>query len=698
MKFSTKVLTFLFFSHLTITILISLLSLYNLNKSQEENINIFKDKLIEENFDSIESNFKMLMAIFEQKYDLNNVSISEILKLINKIDPNGFNIIIIDLKDFNKFKYFTRYEFLKLLNKETLEKFQQEMFLTSINNFTIDNYKDFISSEIGTVTPVRIHFKILEKQNIILGYGKVLEISKIRLKYIKDQSKKKNFQMITISIIVFIMITIITFVLVVLYMERSLINPINKLNTGLKLVREGKLNTYIKIENNRGEINNLAISFNNMITDLNDTRSELNANINKLKKEINIRKKIEVELLRSRERFRSLVETSNDWIWEIDRDCYYLYTSPGVKDLLGYEIEDLIGKTPFAFMSEDEAVLISKIFKKLMKSGKPVFGLESVNIHKDGHEVILETNGVPVYNDKYEVIGYRGINRDITKRKQTEIELSRSKEKLKERIKELNDSHKEKKILNDELFEKNKELERVIYVTSHDLRSPLVNINGFSRELEFALNNLSDILSVVKVDNDVKEKIIKLIEDEIPESLNYIKKSIIKMDQLLNGLLQLSRIGRNAVTFYDIDMNELISDVIHNFDYEIKNRKINVKVGDLPLCKGEPMQINQLFSNLVDNAIKYLNPEKKGEIKITGVKKKKEIIYCVEDNGVGIPKESKEKIFDLFQRLNPENIVGDGIGLNIVKKIVGIHKGEIRVESERDKGAKFYVSLPVTKK
>ena len=473
--------------------------------------------------------------------------------------------------------------------------------------------------------------------------------------------------------------------------------PINKLNDGLRLIKEGKLNTYINIKNNRDDINNLAISFNDMIKDLNNTRGELNANINRLKKEINIRKKIEIELLRSRERFRSLVETTNDWIWEIDRDCYYLYTSPGVKDLLGYEIEDLIGKTPFAFMGDDESILISKIFKKLIKTGKPVFGLESINIHKNGHEVILETNGVPVYNNKYEVIGYRGINRDITKRKHTEMELNRSKEKLNERIKELKDSHKEKKILNEELFEKNKELERVIYVTSHDLRSPLVNINGFSRELEFVLNSLSEILGNIDVKDEPKEKINRLIKDEIPESINYIKKSIVKMDQLLNGLLQLSRIGRKAVPFSDIDMNELISDVIHTFDYEIKNKKIGITILDLPPCKGDPMQINQLFSNLIDNAIKYLNPGKKGQIKITGVKKRKGIIYCIEDNGVGIPDDSKEKIFDLFQRLNPENIVGEGIGLNIVKKIVSMHKGEIWVESEKGKGAKFYVSLPIIK-
>ena len=251
----------------------------------------------------------------------------------------------------------------------------------------------------------------------------------------------------------------------------------------------------------------------------------------------------------------------------------------------------------------------------------------------------------------------------------------------------------EQRRLNVELEEKNKELEQVVYVTSHDLRSPLVNIQGFSKELGFSLEELSSLLKSESIPDNVKEKFSLILEEDIPDSLKYILSSTNKMDSLLSGLLKLSRVGRTATTFGNIDMNELVSEIANAFEFHFKEGDVDFKVGDLPPCFGNDVQLNQLFSNLVNNALKYRDRERPLSISITARPEDDRIVYCVSDTGVGIAKEHQKKVFEIFHRLNPEETQGEGLGLTIVNKIVGRHNGKIWVESEVGKGSKFYIAL-----
>ncbi len=130
----------------------------------------------------------------------------------------------------------------------------------------------------------------------------------------------------------------------------------------------------------------------------------------------------------SEKKFKDLAETTTDWIWEIDKDGVYTYASPKVRDLLGYETDEIIGRTPFDFMPEEEAEKTGKFFREKATKEEPFYGLENVNRHKDGHLVVLETNGIPLFDERGRLKGYRGINRDITKRKRAEEELKHSKE------------------------------------------------------------------------------------------------------------------------------------------------------------------------------------------------------------------------------------------------------------------------------
>jgi signal transduction histidine kinase len=126
----------------------------------------------------------------------------------------------------------------------------------------------------------------------------------------------------------------------------------------------------------------------------------------------------------------------------------------------------------------------------------------------------------------------------------------------------------------------------------------------------------------------------------------------------------------------------------------VKELGAKIDVGDLPPCTGDFVQVNQVFSNLVDNALKYCDPERPLVIKVTGENVGDEVVYCVGDNGAGIAVEHQRKVFEIFHRLSPGVTEGEGLGLSIVKKVIGRHNGRIWVESEPGVGSKFYVSLP----
>ena len=270
-------------------------------------------------------------------------------------------------------------------------------------------------------------------------------------------------------------------------------------------------------------------------------------------------------------------------------------------------------------------------------------------------------------------------------------------EKVRERTKELEGANKEREGLNTELSRKNKELEQIVYVTSHDFRSPLVNVQGFTKELDYSLKALASAVNSEDVPIDVREKVATILEEEIPEAMQYIHTSTSKMDSLLSGLLRLSRLGRAALTIEALDMDKLISDVASTFEFQIIEAGVELEISELPTCKGDATQINQVFSNLLENALKFLDSARQGVIRISGTKEEEQSVYCVEDNGIGVAPEYQEKTFEIFHQLNPDTSAGEGLGLTLVSRILDRHSGRIWLESEPGKGSKFFISLPTEK-
>ncbi len=263
---------------------------------------------------------------------------------------------------------------------------------------------------------------------------------------------------------------------------------------------------------------------------------------------------------------------------------------------------------------------------------------------------------------------------DITKRKQAEAD----REKL---LKTLAD--------------KNKELQSVVYIASHDLKSPLVTIAGFSNELNNSCKDIADILKSLDLSDEAMEQILPLMNEDIPESLKFISASVEKMKILLDGLLRISRIGTVDINIESLDMNHIVNDVCQALGFQFKEKDVEVVIEDLPECLGDGKMIDQLFSNLVGNALKYLDSDKEGKIHISGTVDGPQSIYCVEDNGIGIASEHQLRVFELFHRLKPDNSVeGEGLGLTIVTRILERNHGSIHLESKESQGSKFFVSLP----
>lgn len=145
--------------------------------------------------------------------------------------------------------------------------------------------------------------------------------------------------------------------------------------------------------------------------------------INQLKNELEAAENNFKNIEKSEERFRSLVETTSDWIWEVDENAVYTYVSPKIRNMLGYEPEEVVGKTPFDLMPTEEVKRVAEIFNSIAASKKPIKELENANLHKNGHLVLLEKSGIPFFDAEGTLCGYRGIDRDITDRKKAEKEL-----------------------------------------------------------------------------------------------------------------------------------------------------------------------------------------------------------------------------------------------------------------------------------
>jgi len=244
------------------------------------------------------------------------------------------------------------------------------------------------------------------------------------------------------------------------------------------------------------------------------------------------------------------------------------------------------------------------------------------------------------------------------------------------------------------LLAKNRELEKYLYIASHDLRSPLVNIQGFSTRLKKQTAMIRDELDLHTVEGDVRSRLDAALSSEIPRSLDFIFTNVDKMDRLISGLLQISRTGRLALSVRRLDMNALIGAVLDSLAYETEQAQATVTVGVLEPCFGDDHLLNQLFTNIIGNALKYRDRGRQLYLDISCKPGKRKNLYSIRDTGQGIDARHLERIWDVFYRADWVNgPPGEGIGLSLVKRIAEKHKGRVTVESVKGEGSVFTVEL-----
>jgi PAS domain S-box-containing protein len=336
---------------------------------------------------------------------------------------------------------------------------------------------------------------------------------------------------------------------------------------------------------------------------------------------------------------------------------------------LEYLVNDILIK----YSHPEDAKLCKNHIIAVMDNGRnSIFDYRIVKETAEVQYLELTTNGE--FDASNRLIEINGLIRDVSEQKKAQISLNE---------------------LNHQLAEKNNELEQLVFISSHDLRAPLVNIQGFTDELKSAYKNLQSIIQTEKDPHELNRKVSQLINEEIAESLGFIISSSSKMDSLISGLLKVSRMGKTEIYRRELDMNKLINRIISNFEYSIKDYDIDVEVEKLPPCFADEALIDQVFSNIIDNAIKYRAPNRSCKISISGIGNPDNSVYIIRDNGKGIPEKFLDKVFAIFQRAD-NDCHGEGLGLAIVKRIIEKHNGKIWLDSKLGVGTKIYFSLPKT--
>jgi len=357
----------------------------------------------------------------------------------------------------------------------------------------------------------------------------------------------------------------------------------------------------------------------------------------------------------SAEKTRAVFESIQDGITTTNLQGVITGLNNATVRLHGYEHQDeLLGRSAFDLIAVSDHPRAAENMQLALTSGR-TSSLEYRLLRRDGSEFDGELSVVLIRDETGQPVEFVALSRDITSRKKAGEERER---------------------LIQTLATKNDELERFTYTVSHDLKAPIITIKGFLGFLEqdAAAGNHE------RVHNDVKR----------------VNEAVDKMNQLLKDLLELSRIGRMMNEPENVPFMDIVKDALENVQGRLESRRVTVRIQpNLPIVHGDRQRLTEVLQNLIDNAAKYMGdqPDPLIEIGQEGKDDGKPVFF-VKDNGIGIAPEHYDRIFGLFNKLNPAS-EGTGIGLALVRRIVEVHGGRIRVESEAGKGSNFYFTLPV---
>ncbi len=393
-----------------------------------------------------------------------------------------------------------------------------------------------------------------------------------------------------------------------------------------------------------------------------------------LASELSERKKLEQDLVATVKELRDVKAALDEHsiVAITDSTGRITYVNDKFCAISKYPREELIGQDHRIINSRHHPKEFFRDLWTTIGHGK-VWHAEIKNRAKDGTFYWVDTTIYPFVNEAGKPMQYVAIRTDITKRKADEDELQR---------------------VVTELAENNKELEAIVYTVSHDLRSPLVNVQGFGKQLTRACEAITAAMAAASGGSVPAEKLRQPVEVTIPQALRFINAGVNKMDSLLAGLLRYSRLGRVALNIRPLNLNGLLSEITTTIKFQLDEAKAEVRVEPLPVCLADNIQTSQVFYNLLDNPHKNRDPARPLRVVVRGHVRDGHAIYEVADNGIGIALEHQAKVFEIFHRLNPDMSTGEGLGLTIAQRVLERQGGKIWVEATPGGGSTFLVSLP----
>lgn len=359
----------------------------------------------------------------------------------------------------------------------------------------------------------------------------------------------------------------------------------------------------------------------------------------------------------SEDRFRAAVDAMQGVLWTNDPEGRMVGLQPGWAALTGQSFADYQGYGWSEAVHPDDVGPTVAEWEHSVAARVP-FAFEHRVRRADGRWGDFSVRAVPVLEADGSVREWVGVHTDISVQRQAEAALRAS----------------------------NEEMQRYTHMVSHDLRSPLVNLMGFTAELQAMRADL-----VGEADDPGRAELAK----DYDEALGFIRSSTERMDRLLTAILRLSREGRRRLTPVDLDLGEIVGRLLAAEQHQLTTVGAVVEVGELPRINADRAAVEQVLGNLIDNAIKYRAPRRALHLTIEARQHAGRIEITVADNGRGIAQTDHQRVFELFLRAGPQVAPGEGVGLSYVQQLVRAMGGAITLQSEPDVGSRFTVSLPL---